>query len=589
VIAILLWLGRFAENAPASATTPLKTSANFVKVTHQLSANKARPGESIEVTVLMDITPGWHVQAARPSFEYLVPTKLVLTPEEGIQVSPVTYPTPRKVRFITDIVEVFDGQTPLRFTMTLPRSVSNGAHILKGKLTVQACDDKSCLAPGVINVPIPFEVTGEGTTPAATIPSDGGSRFITFLKAILGAFVGGLILNLMPCVLPVIALKIVGFVAQGNESPAQVRRLGWIFALGVLVSFWLLAALVIGVQVAGRQIGWGFQFQDARFVLAMAFIVTAIALNFFGVFEIYLSEKAMGAAGGLASRTGGSGAFFNGVLATALATPCTAPFLGAALGYAFAQTALVVIAIFTAVGVGLALPYVVLAWNPRLLAWLPKPGPWLLRFKQAMGFPMLATALWLVWILSNSYGTYAMLLVSGWLLAGAFVVWLVSALTEGRFAWVIASLVAIALAGVFWVSPSLSKNRNPRTSAAHPGSLIEWQPYSNESLASALKTQRPVFVDFTADWCLTCQVNKRTSLEIVSVAQRFKELQVLPLLADWTQPNNDITEALRSFGRSGVPAYVVYPVDRSKPPIVLPEVLTPQIVLDALAKAAGGS
>lgn len=588
MIGILLMSGRPTESAPASATTPFKTSANFVELTHQLSANKVHPGESFEVTVLIDVTAGWHVQASKPSFEYLVPTKLVLIPEEGIKVSSVTYPTPKKVRLISDFIEVYDGRTPLRFTITLPHSIPTGVHILKGKLTVQACDDKSCLAPGVVDVTIPFEVAGEGTaTVATTAPAvtTGSFHFGSFLNALLAAFIGGLILNLMPCVLPVIALKIVGFVEQGGESPAQVKRLGVIFGLGVLVSFWLLAALVIGVQLAGRQIGWGFQFQDARFVLAMAFIVTVIALNFFGVFEIYLSEKAMSAAGGLASQTGGSGAFFNGVLATALATPCTAPFLGAALGYAFAQPALVVVAIFTAVGIGLALPYVVLACYPKLLAWLPRPGPWLLRFKQAMGFPMLATALWLVWILSNSYGTYAMLLVSGWLLAGAFVVWLVSALTEGRFAWIIASLVAIALAGAFWVSPSLAKNRS--TSTTHSGSLIEWQPYSRESLASALKTQRPVFVDFTADWCLTCQVNKRTSLEIAGVAQRFKELQVLSLLADWTQSSDEITEALRSFGRSGVPVYVVYPVDRSKPPIVLPEVLTPQIVLDALAKAAG--
>jgi thiol:disulfide interchange protein DsbD len=378
---------------------------------------------------------------------------------------------------------------------------------------------------------------------------------------LFGAFFGGVLLNLMPCVLPVISLKILGFVQEGAS-----RRHGLLYAAGVVVSFWILAAVVIGLKFAGHEVGWGFQFQDTRFVLAMALLCAVIALSLFGVFEFAVGGRAFEEAARLAGR----GAFFNGVLAVLLATPCTAPFLAPALGLAFSQSAPVIFAALTAVALGLALPYVVLSWDARLLRWLPKPGSWLNAFKQAMGFPMLAAAIWLAWVAGAPRGATAVATVMAWLLVAAFLVWLASVLRPGKLKWIGAAVVLAAALG-FWKALPTEKK------------LIAWQPYSKAALANALKTQRPVFVDFTADWCLTCQVNRR-ALETKSVADEFARRGVVPLLADWTKPDPEIEAALRALGRSGVPAYAFYPSDRSRGAVMLPEVLTPGIVLGALEK-----
>jgi thiol:disulfide interchange protein len=406
---------------------------------------------------------------------------------------------------------------------------------------------------------------------------------LNFLQALFGAFVGGIILNLMPCVLPVIAIKILGFVKQGNSNPQQVRLLGNLFSLGVLVSFWFLAMLVIVLRTAGQSVGWGFQFQDVRFVLIMALVVIAVALNFFGIFEFELQGSALNQAGDLASRDGKAGAFFNGVLATTLATPCTAPFLAPALGFAFSQSAVSIFLIFTVVGIGLAFPYLILSWQPALLKWLPKPGTWMVRFKQSMGFVMLATALWLAWIVGSAYGNQAAIATLGWLLLSAFAIWFVSAVTSGRMIGILAAVLVMSIVGFGKVAPMVLESHKEMNNTAE--SLVRWKPFSKSALDDALKTDQIVFIDFTADWCLTCQVNKRTSIEIPSVASRFKELNAIAFLADWTRSDPEITEMLKSFGRSGVPVYVVYPKDRTKPPIILSELLTPQTVLDALNEA----
>jgi thiol:disulfide interchange protein DsbD len=219
------------------------------------------------------------------------------------------------------------------------------------------------------------------------------------------AFIGGLILNLMPCVLPVIALKILGFVSEAKSEPRHIRAMGLVYAAGVLVSFFVLAAVVIGIKSAGHQAGWGMQFGNPIFLVCLTVLVTLVALNLFGVFEVTLGGRAMDAAGTLASKHGAAGAFFNGVLATALATPCTAPFLSIALGFAFAQSAVFIVLIFLAVGTGLAAPYVVLSWHPAWLKFLPTPGAWMEKFKIAMGFPMLATTAWLFNLAAGSYGS----------------------------------------------------------------------------------------------------------------------------------------------------------------------------------------
>ncbi len=427
-------------------------------------------------------------------------------------------------------------------------------------------------------------------------PSAGGLGPKKSLPAmLLLAFLGGLILNIMPCVLPVIALKILGFVQQSREAPAQVRKLGLIYLAGVLCSFLVLAGAVIGVQQAGKLASWGMQFGNAKFLVAMIVLVTLVALNLFGLFEITLSGRAMGAASDLAGKEGGAGAFFNGVLATALATPCTAPFLAPALGYAFIQPPTVILLFFLTVGFGLALPYVILCWEPAWLKFLPKPGAWMEKFKIAMGFPMLATAVWLAFDVGAAHFGKKVFWLGVFLVTLALSAWIWGEFVQrGRKRKGLAAVVSLLVlaAGYGYALESELHWRSPAKLDAANNSLnndpggIQWQPWSAEAVAKARAEGRPVFVDFTADWCVTCQANKKTSIEIPSVRAKLKEINAVALLGDNTLVPDTITEELKRFDRAGVPLVLVYPRDASKPPIVLPELLTPRIVLDALERAA---
>ena len=415
----------------------------------------------------------------------------------------------------------------------------------------------------------------------------------TLLFMLFYAFIGGLILNIMPCVLPVIALKILGFVSEAKSEPRRVRNLGLIYALGVLLSFLALAALVIGVKAAGNHAGWGMQFGSPVFIVCLTTLVTLVALNLFGVFEVILGGGALNTAGELASKHGAAGAFFNGVLATVLATPCTAPFLGAALGFAFAQSAAVIVLIFLTVGLGLASPYILLSWNPAWLKFLPKPGAWMEKFKIAMGFPMLATVVWLFSVAASSYGKNVLWL-GIFLVVVAFAAWIFGEFVQrGRARKGVALvLVLILLAGGY--AFALEKEldwRKAMPDAGTTGSLkesadgIDWQRWSPEAVVTARAAGKVVLVDFTADWCLTCQVNKKTSIEVSSVREKIKSLNAVALLGDYTHFPDAITTELNRYNRAGVPLVLVYPKSADAPPIVLPEVLTPGIVLDALNRA----
>jgi len=413
-------------------------------------------------------------------------------------------------------------------------------------------------------------------------------------QMLLFAFIGGLILNIMPCVLPVIALKILGFVSEAKSEPRRVRNLGLIYAAGVLLSFLALAALVIGVKAAGNHAGWGMQFGSPVFIVCLTTLVTLVALNLFGVFEVILGGRAIGAAGELASKHGAAGAFFNGVLATVLATPCTAPFLGAALGFAFAQSAVVIVLIFLTVGLGLASPYILLSWNPAWLKFLPKPGAWMEKFKIAMGFPMLATVVWLFNVAASSYGKNVLWL-GIFLVVVAFAAWIFGEFVQrGRSRKGVAlALVLILLAGGYAVALEKELDwRKAMPDAGTTGSLkesangIDWQRWSPEAVAAARAAGKVVLVDFTADWCLTCQVNKKTSIEISSVREKIKSLNAVALLGDYTHFPDAITTELNRYNRAGVPLVLVYPKSADAAAIVLPEVLTPGIVLDALDRAA---
>lgn len=413
-------------------------------------------------------------------------------------------------------------------------------------------------------------------------------------KMLLYALIGGMILNIMPCVLPVISLKILGFVNEADSNPKRVRFLGMAYTAGVLASFLALAALVIGLKVAGRHAGWGMQFSNPQFLILLTILVTLIALNLFGLFEVTLSGKVMSAAGAVTTQQGAAGAFFNGVLATVLATPCTAPILGTALGFAFAQPALLIVVFFLTVGFGLTLPYILLSWNPAWLRFLPKPGVWMERFKVAMGFPMLATAVWLFHLLPTFYGK-RVLWMGLFLVVLALAAWIFGTFVQRgskrRGLAAVLSLVLLVGGFVYGVEGKLQW-RNPIEETSAAGSLPGdaegsiWQPWSREAVTAAREAGHPVLVDFTAEWCLTCNINVKPVLESKTVQMKLKEIGAVALLADNTRFPPVILEELARFGRAGVPLVLVYPPDISKPPIVLPEAITTGIVLTALEEVS---
>lgn len=400
------------------------------------------------------------------------------------------------------------------------------------------------------------------------------------------AFLGGLILNVMPCVLPVIALKILGFVSQAREAPGRVRQLGLIYGLGVMVSFLALAGIAIAVQRAGGQAGWSTAFQNPQFRVLITVLIILVALNLFGVFEITLGGRAMNAAGELTSKQGAAGAFSNGVLATVLATPCTAPFMGVAVGFAFTQPPTVILLIFLAVGLGLAAPFVLLCWRPGWLKFLPKPGLWMQRFKVAMGFPMLATGMWLFWLTASRLGKSGVLWFGLFLVVLAMAAWVWGEFVQRgtkRAGLATAVSLLLAIGGYAFI---LENQLHWRAPLAVRKDAIDWQAWSQEAVEKARGEGHPVLVDFTADTCLNCKVNLIGSIDREKTREKLRQINAVTLVADFTDENPAIARELKNFGRAGVPLVLVYPANKNLSPIVLPPILTPGIVLDALDKAA---
>jgi DsbC/DsbD-like thiol-disulfide interchange protein/cytochrome c biogenesis protein CcdA len=405
---------------------------------------------------------------------------------------------------------------------------------------------------------------------------------IGFWLALFYGFLGGMILNLMPCVLPVISLKIFGFIRQAGESRWRILSHGLAFAGGIFAWFLGLALIVVSLRSGGAEVTWAFQFQNPWFNVVIGSIVFVFALNLAGVFEIVLPGRAATAMESAGSGSGMGGAFFQGVFATLLATPCTAPFLGSALGFAFGQSGAVIFAMFASVAFGMALPYVLLSAKPGWLRFLPKPGAWMERLRQFMAFPLFATLIWILSVLGGQRGVAGILWFTVFLLCLAFACWLYGSFcgpvgTKGRRLAILALIVGVCLSGGWW---ALGK-KFAGIGAQDIGG-IGWAPFSKERLEKEIATGRAVFVDFTADWCITCKFNERTAIETPQVRELLKEKRVLAMKADWTNANPEITAALKSFGRVGVPFYVIYPPGEAAHPVVLPELLTESILVDAL-------
>jgi thiol:disulfide interchange protein DsbD len=402
----------------------------------------------------------------------------------------------------------------------------------------------------------------------------------------LFAALGGLLLNLMPCVFPVIGLKVLGFAQSDADEAAgrqSMRRGGFAFAGGVLVSFWVLGGLMLALRAAGDAVGWGFQLQSPGFVAAMSLLFLLIGLNFSGLYEFGLTLTRLGGVGsGTAKGSSAAGAFAAGALAVLVATPCTAPFMGSALGLTLTQPAWQAMSIFTAIGLGMALPYALLGAYPHWLKALPRPGRWMQTLREALAFPMYASAAWLAWVLARQAGADAVLRL---LLAA--VVMAAGAWAWGRFSTPPAARLRLALMslllaiGVSFLL--LAPLQTDASGQASPGSSSAsgWQDWSEARVEQALAQGRPVFVDFTAAWCVTCQANKQLVLERQAVSQAFERAQVVLLRADWTRRDPVIAAALAQHGRNGVPLYLLYRPNQPKP-VILPELLTVATVLEAL-------
>jgi thiol:disulfide interchange protein len=410
--------------------------------------------------------------------------------------------------------------------------------------------------------------------------------------ALIFSFFGGMILNLMPCVLPVLSLKIMGFVQQANEDKSQAWKHGAVFTLGVLVSFWVLAGSLLVLRAGGEQLGWGFQLQEPVFLIVLSAFLFLFGISMFGVFEIGTSLTTI--EGKTGKKAGWAGSFISGVTATVVATPCTAPFMGSALGFALTQPVWASMSIFTFLGLGMAFPYVLLASIPGLLKFIPKPGRWMESMKEFMGFLLLATVLWLLWVLGLQAGTNMVIIVLGALLVLGIAGWiygrwgnLAMSLKSRRISTAVAVIITIAT--LFLTIDNVDSFAETPQGTQSSSEGIQWQDYSETLVDDLRGSGKAVFLDFTAAWCLSCQVNERVAFSSEEVQDKFTELGITAIKADWTSRDDKVTKALAKFGRNSVPLYVYYPAGENQEAILLPEIITPGIVLDVFEKGASAA
>ena len=583
------------------------------------SAGALQKGSNVTVEIV--VPDNWHVNANIAADEFLKPSSIELS-AKGIHFGEPKWPEPIKEYSEALDLEnlVFKGH----FQIILPvESVDNDYDSLTTQATFhyQACDNSICLAPSQITFglgPIGFtkqiktgvkkndesaitnNAGNSGNTTENTPNAAGntqndagietGSSTSTFIL-LLSALLGGLILNLMPCVLPVLSLKLFSLMKQAGESRGRLMVLGATTTAGILASFWTLAAIVAAVKAGGGNAGWGMQFQSAGFIAFMVVILSAFAMSFFGVFEIWLPGSATTKMDSAGRKQGIAGAFFTGALLVLLSTPCSAPFLGTAMGFAFTASTPVLFLFFTAAGVGLALPYMLVSAFPKVLKVFPKPGAWMVTLQKIMGVLLLATVVWLLWVVHEQAGNFGV-----GIFATISLLSFVMSFAIGRIAppGVAFSREVLAIGGsivilfVIWfalASPKYEDEVNARFKARLVQLVTEdgWYRYTPEVIEDFAKTGRTVFIDVTADWCLTCKANEAAVLNREDFKRAMDSLNVALVKADWTRETPEVNALLKSMGKSGVPAYAIYPTGDKSKQIVLPELLTTSAIVEKIA------
>ncbi|MCK6457175.1 MAG: thioredoxin family protein [Phycisphaerae bacterium] len=637
--------------------------AKYLRIRTEAGAGRIRPGDRFESKLILDIQKGHHIQSAKPSEAGLIVTEVFVAPPTGLIPSALKYP-PGKERTVPGLGKVseYDGTVTIGVPLEATEELPSTPIVLTGVVRYQACTDSgTCYPPLAVRFEIPYSPAAAaarassdksaaptGDAPHAASPQQSSAvpappgqdaavsraptRFKTsdntpgtwldraqrfFLRfGIFGylamAAIGGFVLNFMPCVLPVISIKVLSFVNQAHEHRWRVILLGLSFAAGIMVSF-----LALGILILGLESQWGGLFQRPRVVIGLAAVVTAFALSLFGVFSLNpprvvneLGEKARG--------EGAGHAFAMGLMATLLGTACTAPFLSAVVAIAVQQPRAIGMAIFLVAGFGMAFPYVLLAANPNWLRIIPRPGRWMETFERVVGFVLLATVVWLLNPLGSQIGPVGLLWTIVFLLLVAAAGWVYGRLgfdaPVARKVRACATVALLVVGGWYfcfrWVAPidrlvaeqiELRKKlamaswvggdgRAPARIRVDwkDGSEIPWQTYSRQAMELAVKAGHTVFVDYTADWCVNCKANEKLVLNTAEVRQAMRDLGVIPFKADFTSEDPEITADLARYGRSGVPMYLVVPARALDRAVVLPEVLTKGLVIDAL-RSAGAS
>ncbi len=561
------------SGADVALSLPVREAANPSRRAAQFAATRALVPQRV---TLQDATAT--IEDDRILLSFRAPSALAKAeffPLEEARIEPAA---PQIVRVEGDRVALY---------LTAAKPIAAGFTRLKGVLVAGdgparadrggwAGEIEVALAPGKV---APVEAAGAAVTAGTPI---------TLWFALIGALAGGLILNLMPCVFPVLSLKLLSLLQHQREEDAahvahaSLRTHGIVFGVGVVASFVLLAGAMLALRAGGAQLGWGFQLQTPWVIAGLTALFFVIGLNLLGAFEFNVGTRLANAAPAQRLRPDRiSGSFGTGVLAVVVAAPCTAPFMGAALGYAITQPAAQALLVFAALGVGMALPYLLLTFFPALLKRLPRPGAWMERFRQVMAFPMFATCVWLLWVLAQQVNVNALALTLGALVLIALAVWALGIAQRGATRW---RWVALGAAGVAFYAVAAATG--PDSMRANASTVVDagspWQAWTPAEQQKLLAAGQPVFVDFTAAWCVTCQANKQLVLKSRAVIDALSQKGVTLLRADWTNRDDAITRELARFERNGVPLYVLY--DRSGKAQVLPELLTERIVLDALRR-----